>query len=363
MKSVLFFIESLDGGGAEAALTKFVKLSHPADLRYTVVSEEEYPESEIPHRFFMNRRKTVLDKVKGKLSLTLPESWSSRMILREQADVTVAFCEGFATQVVAYSPFQTKKVAWVHTDVVNNPWSEKVLGGYEKERACYERMDAIVCVSETMRNAFIEKYGMADKVRVLYNVYDEASIRALAAEPIEPDDRRPVFTMAGRLTQVKGYDRIIRVAAKLKAEGFSFRIKIMGRGVLEKTLREQIEQNGLTQEVVLLGYQKNPYAHIARSDLFLCSSYAEGYSTAVSEAILLGVPAIVTECSGMREIFGGRDCGVICENSEEGLYAALKRVLQKPELLRDYAAQAKERAADFSMQKRLKEIEDFLADV
>ena len=363
MKSVLFFIESLDGGGAEAALTNLIKLSKPIDLRYTVFSEEEYPESEIEHQFFISRKKTARDRLKVKLSLLLPKTISSFFLLHKKYDVQVAFCEGFATQVVAFSPFKSKKIAWVHTDMVNNPWSETVLGGYEKERACYERMDKIVCVSETMRKAFIEKYGMEDKVYVLYNVYDEEAILNLAKESVESFDCRPVFSMAGRLTPVKGYDRVIHAAQQLKSEGFSFRIKIMGRGVLEAPLKQLAAQSGLSEEIEFLGYQKNPYPYIANSDAFLCSSLAEGYSTAVSEAIMLGVPVITTDCSGMHEIFGDRHCGIICENNEESLYAAMKQILLHPEQLKGFAEEAKKRAADFSMQKRLEQIEAFLATV
>ncbi len=97
--------------------------------------------------------------------------------------------------------------------------------------------------------------------------------------------------------------------------------------------------------------------------MFVCASYAEGYSTAVCEAVALGVPVITTECSGMREIFGENECGIICENSEDGLYNAMKKVLENPLLLEKFSEEEKKRSKDFSLQKRVKAIEDFLESV
>ena len=60
--------------------------------------------------------------------------------------------------------------------MIVNPWSEKIFGSAEEEKKCYENFDAIVCVAETMKEAFIQKYGMAKKVHVLYNPIDFDSI-------------------------------------------------------------------------------------------------------------------------------------------------------------------------------------------
>ena len=83
----------------------------------------------------------------------------------------------------------------------------------------------------------------------------------------------------------------------------------------------------------------------------------------MSESVALNVPVITTECSGMREIFGENECGIICENSEDGLYNAMKKVLNDPSLLKKFSAEEKKRANDFSLQKRVKAIEDFLESV
>lgn len=102
---------------------------------------------------------------------------------------------------------------------------------------------------------------------------------------------------------------------------------------------------------------------MAQFDAFICSSYAEGYSTAAVESIILGKPVITTECSGMREIFGDSECGIICENSENGLYNSIKYILDNPEKLEYFSENAEKRASDFSTEKRVAELEDFFCSL
>lgn len=371
MKSVLVFIESLDGGGAEAIFNNIASVIDKSRFDLTVVTEtdnERFTEEvkrNARHRCFVKSNGfSLFNKAVIKYSLLAPESLVRNTLIRGKYDVEIAFCEGYATKIIGNSGKKnTKKIAWVHTDVINHPWSEAVFGGAENEKRCYENFDAIVCVSETMRESFVKKYGMAEKVHVIYNVIDDADIVKKASESVTLNLPRPLFTLAGRLTAVKGYDRLVRVCAKLRDLGYDFSVAILGKGEEEENIRKQIEENALSDRIKLFGFQENPQKFIAASDAFVCSSYAEGYSTAVSEAVILGVPVVTTECSGMREIFGDEECGIICENSDDGLFEAMKKVLDEPGLLRNFKSAEKRRATAFGIASRIKAVEDFIDNI
>lgn len=376
MKSVLIFIESLDGGGAEAILRNVVTVIDKSRFDITVVTEtdnERYTDEvskNVRHRSFVRKSangsviRELVNKAVIKFSLLASEKTVRNTLIRGNYDVEIAFCEGYATKIIGNSGRKNcKKIAWVHTDVINNPWSEEIFGGAENEKRCYENFDAIVCVSETMKESFVRKYGMAEKVHVIYNVIDDNETVIKAAEPVSLDLPSPVFTLAGRLTKVKGYDRLIRVCARLRDSGYNFSVAILGKGEEEANILKLIEENSLADRIRLFGFQENPHKFIKASDVFVCSSYAEGYSTAVSEAVILGVPVVTTECSGMREIFGDAQCGIICENSDEGLFEAMKKVLDNPLLLEEFSLSEKERATEFSMASRIKAMEDFIDNV
>lgn len=371
MKDVLVFIESLDGGGAEAILNNVVSVIDKTKFNITVVTEtdsERYTEDvrrNVKHRSFTKKGSIpVINKAIIKYSLLAPESLVRSTLIRGKYDIEIAFCEGYATKIIGNSGKKnTKKIAWVHTDVINHPWSEAIFGGAENERKCYENFDAIVCVSETMKESFIKKYGMAEKVHVIYNVIDDGEIVRKAEESCNVDLPHPRFTLAGRLTKIKGYDRLVRVCAKLRDLGYAFSVAILGKGEEEENIIRMIEENHLADRISLFGFQENPQKFIKNSDVFVCSSYAEGYSTAVSEAVILGVPVVTTECSGMREIFGDEDCGIICENSDDGLLKAMKKILDEPELLENYRIAEMKRAKEFSVNARIRAVEDFIENI
>lgn len=372
MKNILFFMETVDFGGAETVFTNIIKNINKSKFCIKVVTERDHElftdeiKAAVPYDCFIKTERSAVrdfwNKIVIKLSLVLSEKNIRKYFIRGNYDVEVAFCEGYSTKIIGNSGKKNcKKIAWVHTDVIKNPWSEKIFGSAEEEKKCYEKFDAIVCVAETMKESFIKKYGMAEKVHVLYNPLDFESVIKKSAEKTDfnfGDGMK--FVLAGTFIKIKGFDRFVKVCKRLKDDGEHFSALIMGDGEEKENIKKIIAETNLGDTVKILDFQTNPYKYIAHSDVYVCSSYAEGYSTAVSESVALNVPVITTECSGMREIFGENECGIICENSEDGLYNAMKKVLNDPSLLKKFSAEEKKRANDFSLKKRMKTIEDFI---
>lgn len=372
MKNILFFMETVDFGGAETVFTNIIKNINKSKFCIKVVTERDHElftdeiKAAVPYDCFIKTERSAVrdfwNKIVIKLSLVLSEKNIRKYFIRGNYDVEVAFCEGYSTKIIGNSGKKNcKKIAWVHTDVIKNPWSEKIFGSAEEEKKCYEKFDAIVCVAETMKESFIKKYGMAEKVHVLYNPLDFESVIKKSAEKTDfkfGDEMK--FVLAGTFIKIKGFDRFVKVCKRLKDDGEHFSALIMGDGEEKENIKKIIAETNLGDTVKILDFQTNPYKYIAHSDVYVCSSYAEGYSTAVSESVALNVPVITTECSGMREIFGKNECGIICENSEDGLYNAMKKVLNDPSLLKKFSAEEKKRANDFSLKKRIKTIEDFI---
>ena len=375
MKNILFFMETVDFGGAETVFTNIIKNINKNKFCIKVVTERDHElftdeiKAAVPYDCFIKTERSAVrdfwNKIVIKLSLVLSEKNIRKYFIRGNYDVEVAFCEGYSTKIIGNSGKKNcKKIAWVHTDMIKNPWSEKIFGSAEEEKKCYEKFDAIVCVAETMKESFIKKYGMAEKVHVLYNPLDFESVIKKSAEKTDfkfGDGMK--FVLAGTFIKIKGFDRFVKVCKRLKDDGELFSALIMGDGEEKENIKKIIAETNLGDTVKILDFQTNPYKYIAHSDVYVCSSYAEGYSTAVSESVALNVPVITTECSGMREIFGENECGIICENSEDGLYNAMKKVLNDPSLLKKFSAEEKKRANDFSLKKRMKAIEDFIESV
>ena len=147
----------------------------------------------------------------------------------------------------------------------------------------------------------------------------------------------------------------------MKSEGFNTHIYFLGVGPDENFVKDFAKENNLESSITLLGYQTNPYKYVKKCDLFVCASLAEGFSTAATEALILGTPVVTVEVSGMKEMLGdNNEYGIVTENNEDALYDGIKKILSEKGLLEYYAKQAKIRGERFSTKKTVKAVEDML---
>lgn len=379
MKKVMFMTNSLNGGGAEKVLQTLLanldyckydvtlysmhreniaELNYPSRIHYKVVFDR-YTGKNALRRYV----REFIGKVKGKLFNTVPSKLFYALYFHEKYDVEIAFIEGESTKIISGSTNrQSKKYAWVHIDLQQNPWTDFLYQSVEDERAHYEAFDKILCVSESVRSAFLSKYSVSpEKVAVQYNPIDRAEILRKAQLPCEVAGKTMFRMIAvGRLVNQKGFDRLIKVAAKLRDDGLQFELLILGEGENRPLLEELIQRLGLENVVYLLGFHTNPYSIMATGDLLVCSSRSEGFSTVVTEGVILGLPVVSTDCAGIREIFGPAQCGVITENSSEDLYAALKKILDAPQQLKRFREETARRGEYFSLSNTMRCVESIL---
>lgn len=371
MKKLMFMINSLYGGGAEKVLQTLLNNIDYEKYDVTLYSmhrekidTSKYPK-QVHYKVVFDDAKGIISdffaKVKGKIFLKCSSRVFYRLFIHEKFDVEIAFIEGESTKIISGSPNKkSKKIAWVHIDLLNNPWTDFLYRSVLDEKKQYQKYDKILCVSDSVKNAFLEKYELSEeKVTTQYNPIDRNEIlkKAEEANPLPPKTKLRMIAV-GRLVEQKGFDRLVRIVYQLKQEGFDFELYILGEGEMRAELEEYISTHELEDTVYLLGYQDNPYSYMATSDLIVCSSRSEGFSTVVSEAVVLGIPVVSTECAGVKELFGDYQCGVITENSEKELGQALRWVLSKPDCLAEFRKESIKRGEYFSLKKTMGELEE-----
>lgn len=371
---VLFFIESLAGGGAEKILATLVKNidKRRFDVTVCVVSGDGVYEKEIrqccEYKSLLEKPTSFVSKIVYYIKHHLIYKWLPmwlvyKLFVPKDFDVEIAFTEGFATRLLSAS-LQRNKVAWVHIDLKNNHWTKSVYKNLEQEKKVYSRFAKVVCVSDTAKEGFLHEFkGISVPVVTRYNPIDASLIRAKAQMRCGDAHDDVLLVTAGRLEAQKGYDRLLHIMKRLVDEKYKVRLWILGSGTQEHSLKLYVEENGLHDVVEFLGFCTNPYAYISQGDLFVCSSRAEGYSTAVTESLILGLPVITTECSGMRELLNNGECGVITDNDEDSLYQGLKMLLDDRNALAHYKSMAEKRGKCFSMENLMEPIEELVESV
>lgn len=375
-------IESLSGGGAEKVLVTLLKHLDKSrfDVTLCCISNTGKFLDEIPgnvrYRYLLPAESGLSAwdsfwyKIKYKLVYSLlPLRWVYRLAIPKGNEVEVAFTEGFATKLLASSPnVKAKKIAWVHIDLQQNPWTQtrKIYRNLEEEKQCYAAYDSIICVSESVAHAFKSVYAPTSQVSVLYNPVDPEEIRRRAKDSCavawQSDERVVRLVSVGRLVRQKGYDRLLRICGQLRREGYQFDLCILGEGNDRKELEQLVEQECLRENVRLPGFLANPYPLVASATLFVCPSRAEGYSTAVTESLLLGVPIIATDCAGMRELIGESGSGIITDNHEKAFYLGLKSLLDNASELAEMREKAQMRGNLFSLQNEMMALEKILSE-
>ncbi len=207
---------------------------------------------------------------------------------------------------------------------------------YSSMRLFYRGVDQIIAVSGGVARDVQRIAGLSpDRIRVVRNPVVTPQMRELAlAEPPHPwlsKKELPIILGAGRLTRQKDFPTLLRAFARLQNRRPS-RLIILGEGALRQRLMELASELGISEKLALPGFAINPYAWLARADLFVLSSAWEGSPNVLTEALALGTPAVATDCpSGPREILQqGRYGPLVPVGNAEALAEAMEYTLANP---------------------------------
>ena len=369
MIKILFFIDSIAGGGAEKVLRNLVNNMDQDKFDITVQTidhapAEKYLRKEVRYKSINRFRNPLLKKVYqywirlcAELKILYP------LYIKDDYDIEVAYLECGPTKIIASSTNKKAvKIAWVHCDLEKK---EGFTDSIEKSKKYYEKYDKIVCVSENVKQSFEKLFGKDPEPVVLYNVNDEKEILEKAERPV-PFKRKgtgALLVAAGRLTRQKGFDRLIEACRLMRDEGYSFELWILGEGPERESLEELIQRYRLDDRISLLGFVENPYPCINKADILVCSSRYEGMSTVVTEGLILGKAIVTTACTGMDELLGESGCGVIVEDSITGLVSGIQKLLDSKQLRSYYSELAKKYGKKFSLDNSVENTMCFLESV
>ena len=125
----------------------------------------------------------------------------------------------------------------------------------------------------------------------------------------------------------KKVSRIIEATKKLNDEKYKFRVILVGDGADHDKYIDMIKENN-TKNIILTGSKKNPFPYYNISDAFVFSSAYEGYGIVLNEARVLNIPIITTDVADAK-LITDEGYGILCENSENGIYEGMKEFLDK----------------------------------
>jgi len=368
---ILFLIPTISGGGAERVLLNLLKYL-PKD-RYEIELVSIFRGNLPPdlkgiyYRWMFNR---VFRGNVHLLKLLSAKTLFSHFIgTPDNYDIVVSYLHSPTMRIAAGAAgHRPRLVNWIHNEFKAVSDLSRLFRNRSEFEKLMKSYDRTIFVAESARKSTIKMLPYLSLTsQTIYNTIETDVIRQRALEPIEDGEFNEDtlnLVSVGRFSEAKAFDRLLRITKAIAQEGIKVHLHLLGKGSLESKYREEIARLGIDGIVSFPGFVDNPYKYVSAADLFVCSSIHEGFSTAVTESLIVGTPVITTLCSGMEELLGANgEYGIITPNNEESLTAAVLDVARNRDKLSELAAKATERGKLFDKRKTVSDVVKLFDDL
>ena len=335
MKKVLFILPSLRPGGAERVLSFISQNLDKAkyDVTLLVIGFQRDAVYEVTqcNLVFLEKKRllTALVSLFQFILKTKPNIVFSSIT---HVNLFMGFLAGF---------FKTTKFIAREASVIS------VMSSYSKGSSKYLRwikryygnFSKIICQSNDMRNDINLNYGIPLNQLIVINnpitqVKPVKTKRYINGDVIQ-------FVTVGRLSEEKGYSRIIKALSKI--ENYDFQYTIIGDGPLKTELTTLIHKLNLEKKISFISYTNKVSEVLSEKDVFLQSSYVEGFPNAVLESCVVGTPVLAfNSVGGTKEIISNNINGYIATDDIDFLNMLNnihKLLALEPEKVSSYAFQ------------------------
>jgi glycosyltransferase involved in cell wall biosynthesis len=277
-----------------------------------------------------------------------------RLVNLEEIDTVISFGE-IANVYNLLTPHPANKVISIRVDIASQlqefGWFKDMVERFI--RKAYGYADRIVCVSQDLEQ-YVKRSlpAAAAKTHTIHNLYAIDHIASLSMHDLPRDYRhlleRRYIAAVGSLISQKGFDVLIRVFATLRDK--DLRLVLIGSGPELPNLLRQASDLGVSERVLFIPYDENPFRYMARATIFALPSRYEGFPNVLVEAMASGAPVVAFDCAtGPREIIGNSEWGKLVPDGAEGhLRLALEHLLSNQEARLALSAAGRKRALDFS---------------
>lgn len=364
-KSILFVINNFNIGGPQKSLLSLLyKLDYkkydvnlmilngegslirylPSEVKIVPVPQEVKYATLTPKRFLKNSIEMFVKNYRLPIKALLPvfigllrgnmaqkkqEYWLRvKNELPKQNieyDVAIGVSGGTSMMYVTDCVTAKKRVGWIRSDY-------RVLKrNNEIDRLYFKKMDSIISVSHLCKDIFIDIFPETkSKIKVMYNVLPFDMYKNIPTDTSMITKQKGSYNLLTicRLDPNKGLDLAIGALEILLKENINIKWYILGDGNYKDDLLKIIEEKGLQNNFILLGFQINTAEFIKNVDIVVHPSRFEGKSNVVDEAKYLLKPIVATNYETVGEQISHEKNGLISEMNSDSLAESILRVIK-----------------------------------
>lgn len=373
-KQILFFIESLQCGGAEKSLISLLPLLDYSkmDVELLIMKRggvfEQYVPKEVRIIDFNQRVSSWLywiyqlrfslrlrwNKLTGRKEHGAETRWKmmhrAYTPLPKHYDVAIAYQQGLPTYYVATKVNAAKKISWANVDLTN--------AGYRVtyNSIFYRKVDFVIAVSDNLKKMLIEEgFVRKDKTLVVRDILNVYLIRKMSSRPqhsIQTDKLKLVTV--GRMVYQKGYDIAVETADIMRRRGMDFCWYFVGDGKVRKEIEITINKKHLENYVFLLGEQANPYPFMLAADIYVQTSRFEGFGITLAEARILGKPVVSTDFPVVHDQIRDGKNGLISLMDADSIARCIMRLSDDSELQKKIVSNTRKEQFDITAEESSK---------
>jgi GalNAc-alpha-(1->4)-GalNAc-alpha-(1->3)-diNAcBac-PP-undecaprenol alpha-1,4-N-acetyl-D-galactosaminyltransferase len=286
-----FFISSLSCGGAERVLVTIAKKFADQGNEVSIISLEKRPQfysvdSKIKFHCINNNDK-FLSVLRDLFSISL-------FIKKNKADVSISFLSRCNLIVLFASLFTKNKIIVCDR---NNPQKEHSSFIFKLTHLIYKRANLINVQTEQAKSFYPKK--LQKKIIVIENPLDTEHLHSQIKEATV---RKKRILSIGRLESQKDFNTLISAFTKISKDYPDWTVNIFGSGNDKQMLQDFITENQMSKKIFLMGRTEQPFYEMSCSDIFVLSSFYEGFPNVLCEAMHAGCLCISSDCD-----FGPKD--------------------------------------------------------
>lgn len=328
-KHICFYIGSLHKGGAERVFVNLAEYFQKKGYRVTMVTQYQFDGKE-EYALPQGVKRVLSDLTEEELSNSRIINFLRRVsklhrIWKAEKPNLVLSCIGKNNFMTVVTTMFTKSKSVV-----------SVVGEAKEEypsrlmrmlaNLLFPFADGIIL--QTERSRYFFHRSVRRKAVILPN-----SLNPDFMKPRYEGEREPRIVSVGRMDANKNHEMMLRAFASLADQYPAYTLTIYGDGELRGYLEELAGRLGISERVFLPGVIPNVAAQIEKAALFLLTSYSEGVSNALIEALATGLPVISTDVpsGGTVELMTDEVNGLIIPpGDEKALEQAMDRMLGDP---------------------------------
>lgn len=211
----------------------------------------------------------------------------------------------------------------------------------------------VVAVTEGIKGELSRQGGIKrDKIKVIYNGIDTTDQAVLPSKEdlrrefgLSPDDF--LIGSVGNLRPIKGQKYLIQAMPEILRRVANAQLALIGRGEEEQNLRNLVRELGLDDKIRFLGYQKDAGRLTGMFNVFVLPSLSEGFPNVLLEAMRAQVPIVATRVGGVEEVVpDGQEAILVTPSDSRTLAQAVIQLAENPALRETLSANALRRVKD-----------------